>query len=210
MANRAIIFDLDGTLIDSREDLARAGNHARSALGLQPLSLAEVASFVGDGAAKLVERLTPGCTKDERERALAAFFDHYGRQCTEQTRPYQGVGEMLDLLRGGGWLLAVATNKPLAFTLTILDACGLNQFTEVRGGDAMRKPDPGQLLSILAELAAEPGASWMVGDHRNDVIAGRAAGCSVMWCSWGLGSRDGLAVDAEAHSPGDIARLLGA
>jgi phosphoglycolate phosphatase len=115
---------------------------------------------------------------------------------------------MLDQLRHAGWLLAVATNKPLAFTLSILDACGLDQFTEVRGGDAARKPDPGQLLSILAELGADHARSWMVGDHRTDILAGRAAGCAVMWCSWGIGRREDLPIDAQADHPDDVVRLL--
>jgi phosphoglycolate phosphatase len=205
---RALIFDLDGTLVDSREDLATAGNHARAALGLPALATAEVAMMVGDGAATLIERLTPGCSAAERERAMAAFLASYAEHCCERTRPYAGVPEMLDQLRADGWRLAVATNKPLAFTLSILDACGLCQFSEVRGGDAARKPAPGQLLSILSALHADHGRSWMVGDHRTDILAGRAARCWVMWCSWGIGRRDGLAIDAQADHPDDVVSLL--
>ncbi len=208
MVQRALIFDLDGTLVDSRADLAEAGNRARAALGLPALAMAEVAAMVGDGAATLIERLTPGGTTDGRAAAMAAFLAHYAEHCSDRTRPYDGVPEMLDALRHAGWLLAVATNKPLAFTLAILDACGLDHFTEVRGGDAERKPAPAQLLSILSELGAEGASSWMVGDHRTDILAGRAAGCSVMWCSWGIGRREGLLIDAQADRPGDVVRLL--
>ncbi len=208
MVSRALIFDLDGTLVDSREDLAEAGNQARAALALPALSLAQVAVMVGDGAATLIERLTTGCSPGQRARALAAFLAHYAEHCCDRTRPYPGVPEMLGQLRAAGWLLALATNKPLAFTLDILDACGLDHFTEVRGGDGARKPAPGQLLSILAELGAESSRSWMVGDHRTDILAGRAAGCAVMWCSWGIGRRDGLAIDAQADHPDDVVRLL--
>jgi phosphoglycolate phosphatase len=208
LVQRALIFDLDGTLVDSRADLAEAGNHARAALGLPALAMPEVAKMVGDGAATLIERLTPGCSPEGRASAMAAFLAYYAEHCTDRTRPYAGVPEMLGQLRHAGWLLAVATNKPLAFTLAILDACGLDHFTEVRGGDAERKPDPGQLLSILAELGAEGASSWMVGDHRTDILAGRAAGCFVMWCSWGIGRREGLAIDAQADDPDDVVRLL--
>lgn len=205
---RAIIFDLDGTLVDSREDLARAGNQARRELGLDGLGLEAVARFVGDGVDMLIERLTPGRSEPERARARAAFLAFYGDHCTERTRPYPGIEAMLDTLRDRGWLLAVATNKPLVYTVAILDACGLDQFTEVRGGDVARKPDPGQLLSILSELGAAPARSWMVGDHLTDILAGRAAGCSVMWCSWGIGRRDELPIDALAGSPDEVVRLV--
>ncbi len=207
-ALRALIFDLDGTLVDSRDDLARAGNQARAALGLPALPVAEVARMVGDGAAMLIERLTPAADAAARALSLEAFLAYYAEHCCDQTQVYAGVPAMLDQLRAQGWLLAVATNKPLAFTLDILAACGLDHFTEVRGGDAERKPDPGQLLSILHELGAAPGASWMIGDHRTDILAGRAAGCAVLWCSWGLGRHDGLAFDAQADQPGDVVRLL--
>lgn len=204
-----IIFDLDGTLVDSVGDLAAAGNVARGAVGAPALPEAEVGRFVGDGVDKLIERLVPDALR--RPAAKAAFERHYAVHCCERTRPYPGIVELLDRLATAGWALAVATNKPLAFTTRILDACGIaKRFAAVRGGDGPRKPDPGQLTAILGETGAAAGRSWMVGDHHTDVRAGHAAGCRVLFCTWGLGHRDGLTPDAEAATPGEVAALVGA
>lgn len=203
-----IIFDLDGTLVDSVGDLAQAGNVARAAVGLAQLTEAEVARFVGDGVDKLIERLVP----DPGQRAVAkeAFAQHYAAHCCDRTQPYAGISEMLAHLAANGWTLAVATNKPLAFTRRILDTCGIAaHFTEVRGGDGPRKPDPGQLSDILRATGATAARSWMVGDHHTDVRAGHAAGCRVLFCTWGLGHRDGLFPDAEALTPAEVVAALG-
>jgi phosphoglycolate phosphatase len=204
-----VIFDLDGTLVDSVADLAHAGNAARGAVGLAPLAEAAVARCVGDGVDRLIERLVPEPAL--RAPAKQAFERHYAEHCCDRTRPYPGIAELLARLAGAGWVLAVATNKPLAFTRRILAAAGIaDRFAEVRGGDGPRKPDPGQLSDILRATGAAAARSWMVGDHHTDVRAGHAAGCRVLFCTWGLGHRDGLAADAEAARPGDIPALLGA
>ena len=204
---RAAVFDLDGTLIDSRQDIAAAANVAREAVGLAPLDLATVVGFVGDGAQKLIDRLVadPG----RREAAMAAFMAHYAAHCCDLTRPYAGIPAALSALRAAGWRLAVATNKPEAFARTILAQLGLeSHFAGVRGGDRVRKPDPAPVIELLRELDASPAASWMIGDHHTDIRAGRGAGCRIAWCEWGIGERDGLAVDASAAAPADLPRTL--
>ena len=204
-----VIFDLDGTLVDSVGDLASAGNVARAAVGLARLGEADIARFVGDGVDRLIERLVPEAVK--RIAAKQAFERHYDVHCCDRTRPYPGVPELLDRLAAVGWTLAVATNKPLAFTRRILAAAGIAaRFAEVRGGDGPRKPDPGQLSDILRVTGGIAARSWMVGDHHTDVRAGHAAGCRVLFCTWGLGHRDGLVADAEAATPAQVAELLGA
>ncbi|MBA3700854.1 MAG: HAD-IA family hydrolase [Planctomycetes bacterium] len=206
---RVLIFDLDGTLIDSRADLAASGNHARGVVGLPALPLAQVVSYVGDGVDKLIERLVPEVAK--RVSAKHAFEQHYAVHCCDATRPFAGLVEALDRLRSDGWLLAVATNKPDVFTNAILRGCGIAEhFAAVRGGDGPRKPDPGQLRSILRELQGDTAQSWMIGDHHTDIRAGRAAGCRVLFCSWGMGHADGEAVDATIAHPADLVRVLGA
>jgi len=206
---RVLIFDLDGTLIDSRVDLAASGNHARAAVGLPALPLAQVVSYVGDGIDKLIERLVPEAP--QRAAAKHAFEAHYRTHCCDATRPFAGLVEALDHLRAAGWLLAVATNKPNVFTDAILEGCGIaERFAAVRGGDGPRKPDPGQLRSILAELHGDAAQSWMIGDHHTDIRAGRAAGCRVLFCGWGMGHADGEQVDATVALPHDLVQVLGA
>ena len=207
--SRVLIFDLDGTLIDSRADLAAAGNHARGAVGLPALPLSQVVGYVGDGVDKLIERLVPEAVK--RAAAKHAFEEHYREHCCDATRPFDGLVEALDALRAQGWLLAVATNKPDVFTHLILRGCGIaGRFAAVRGGDGPRKPDPGQLRSILDELGGEAARSWMIGDHHTDIRAGRAAGCRVLFCGWGMGRTDGDPVDATILEPRDLPKVLGA
>lgn len=204
------IFDLDGTLVDSRADLAAAGNAARAAIGLPRLPETEVMACVGDGMQKLLERLTPEVEASARARATEAFKAAYAQGCCVRTACYEGVVEALDAVRRQGWILAVATNKPLAFSRRILDHLGLSaRIACVRGGDGPKKPDPGQLQSILHELGADPRRSWMVGDHRTDILAGRAAGCRVLFCTWGIGHADGHPVDAIAHHAREWPALIG-
>lgn len=200
------IFDLDGTLVDSREDLAEAGNAARLAVGLPALAVAEVAACVGDGLDRLIERLVPDGARDA---AKAAFLAAYAGGCTRRTRAYDGVAGALAALRTAGWRTAVATNKPEAFSRRILVHLGLMSLLDgLRGGDGAKKPDPGQLLSLMGELGSSPEATWMVGDHRTDLLAARAAGCRSCFCGWGIGSRDGLEPDRIAASPCELPQLL--
>ena len=211
MTARAVVLDLDGTLIDSRQDIAAAANAARGAVGLAPLDLVTVVGFVGDGAHKLIERLTPAGGAALRTAAMAAFTAHYCDHCCDHTRPYAGIPQALTALRAAGWRLAVATNKPEAFARTILDHLGLIPLIDaIRGGDRVRKPDPAPVIELLHQLGASPAASWMVGDHHTDILAGRGAGCRVAWCDWGFGDRGGLAVDASAGIPADLPRILAA
>lgn len=203
------IFDLDGTLVDSRQDLADAGNAMRAQLGLPPLPLAEVVSYVGDGVERLVERLLPSHGPVAMQRGLALFRTAYDACCTRHTAPYPGIPAALARLRDAGWALGVATNKGLAFSERILVHCGLREaFAAVRGGDRFRKPDPGALLEIRAAVAHDPAHAWMIGDHHTDIRAGQAAQLRVAWAGWGFGHADGLTADALLARPEDVPAVL--
>ncbi len=202
-----LIWDLDGTLVDSRQDIASAANLALADLGRPVLPTDTVIGFVGDGIATLVERLTPGATAAERVRCRERFELHYAAGCCRATIAYPGIVSALTALRDAGHVQAVATNKALAFVGPILRHCGLAEFfAAVRGGDDRRKPDPWQLLDLARELGRPP--AWMIGDHHTDLLAGRAAGARVLFCRWGLGHDGGVPYDAAAAAATDIPALI--
>ena len=187
---RLLVFDLDGTLVDSSRDLASATNAAlaRVAPGAPTIPLDVVVSFVGEGARLLVERSLRHAGVDEApEAVLPVFFECYGERLLETTRLYPGVAEALDAV--AGCTLAVLTNKPGPFSRTILEGLGVaGRFARIWGyGDvAARKPDPAGLLRLIEELGAAVGDAWMIGDSAVDVRTGRAAGVRVAGVTWGL------------------------
>ena len=192
MKYRAVLFDLDGTLVDSVPDLAAAANALLAELGRATLSEAEIAVMVGDGVAKLVERalLASGAGDVALEPAIRRFSAIYGAGATTLTRPYPGVLEVLEGLSRQGFGLAVCTNKPARATETVLQGLGLSRFFPVvLGGDSLpqRKPDPAPLLAALDRLGAAPAEAAMLGDHRNDVLAARAAGTDALFARYGYG-----------------------
>ncbi|MDE2198422.1 MAG: HAD-IA family hydrolase [Rhodospirillales bacterium] len=189
--DRVLVFDLDGTLVDSVPDLMAALNRLMAARGLARFDAAAVTAMVGDGAAALVARgfAARGAAADAA--ALADFLADYGANAAVATRPYPGVAETLAALREAGWGMAVCTNKPAAPARDLLAALGLAEFfTAVGGGDsfAVRKPDPGHVLAVLAAAGGDAGRAVMVGDHHNDVAAARGAGIGCIFAGWGYGA----------------------
>ena len=210
---RLLVFDLDGTLVDSSRDIASAVDAAlaRVAPGTAPIPLDATLSFVGEGARLLVERCLRhaglGLTADE---VLPVYLDCYRERLLDTTRPYPGIVEALDALRGT--TLAVLTNKPGDMSRVILDGLGLGQrFARVWGaGDVpSRKPDPAGLLGLMAELGATAEETWMVGDSATDVLAARAAGVRVAGVTWGFHSQAlrATAPDRLVDLPAELARL---
>jgi phosphoglycolate phosphatase len=188
----ALLFDLDGTLVDSVPDLAAAVNTVLAEHGLAPLSEPEIAGMVGDGVAALVERalLARGGRGIALSPAVERYVALYKANATTLSRPYPGVADGLAELAGAGVGLAVCTNKPEAATRAVLEGLGLDRFFPVvLGGDSLasRKPDPAPLLAALDQLGAGAAESAMIGDHRNDVLAARAAGTSVIFARYGYG-----------------------
>jgi phosphoglycolate phosphatase len=187
---RLLVFDLDGTLVDSSRDLAAATNAAlaRIAPGAPEIPLAVVVSFVGEGARLLVERSLRHAGIDRAtEEVLPAFFECYGERLLDTTRLYPGVAAALDAV--AGCTLGVLTNKPGPFSRTILEGLGVaSRFARIWGyGDVQaRKPDPAGLVRLVEELEATPEDAWMIGDSAIDVRTGRAAGVRVAGVTWGL------------------------
>ena len=196
-----MVFDLDGTLVDSARDLASAVNAMldRLAPGTPPLAEPEVRTFIGEGARLLVSRsLTRAGLPHSPEEALPVFLDCYRARLLETTRLYPGVAETLDAL--GGHVLAVLTNKPGDLSRSIVDGLGLGgRFARVYGsGDLPRKPDPAGLVRLMEETGLGAGATVMVGDSAIDVQAGRAAGV------YTVGVRYGFAPDSLRAHPPDV------
>jgi phosphoglycolate phosphatase len=187
---RALIFDLDGTLIDSKLDLALAVNATRKHMGLEELDHARVFSYVGHGAQMLIRRaLEEGVSEAEVESALAYFLDYYRAHMLDNTLPYPGVREGLELLAGRP--MAVLTNKPVRFSRAILEGLGLaGYFRVIYGGNSFerKKPDPMGLLHVLGEFGVAPPEVLLVGDSEIDVQTARNAGTWVAGVSYGLGS----------------------
>jgi len=193
MSPRALLFDLDGTLVDSVPDLAAALAILLAERGRPPLGIAAVTAMVGDGAAKLVERAlaASGAGGTPLGPALDRFLALYEANATRLTRVYDGVPEGLGALADAGWRLALCTNKPERATRAVLEALGLApHFAVVLGGDSLptRKPDAGPLLAALDRLGVAPSRAAMVGDHANDVLAARNAGTAAILARYGYGA----------------------
>jgi phosphoglycolate phosphatase len=201
-APRGIVFDLDGTLIDSRRDIAAAVNAMRAERDLPPLPAGEVGGLVGEGARVLVRRALPATTGGgDLKEALASYLAHYGEVCLETTRPYPGVAAMLATL-AQSFALAVLSNKGEALSRRILESLRLNRYLrEVVGGDTLptRKPNPGGLYLLADRLGIPAPRLLLVGDSWIDAETARAAGCPFAMTLWGAG--DAGSAPAAGETP---------
>lgn len=208
---RCLVFDLDGTLVDSVPDLAACLNRVLAARNLDPLSIAEVAALVGDGVQALIARAFAARDATPDARAAVDYTEDYAAHVADATRLYPGVAALLDSARAAGWRLAVCTNKPERLAHAVLAATGIDRlFASVGGGDSFpaRKPDPAHLRATLAAAGAEPARAVMVGDHRNDILAATGAGLPCIFAAWGY-SPLAHATDAAAiaHRAQDVLPL---
>jgi phosphoglycolate phosphatase len=211
-----VVFDLDGTLIDSIGDLCTAVNRTVAEWGGRRLSVDEVARMVGEGARLLVGRaVTASGAAATDEEALARFLDVYDGLLPGDTRPYPGIPQLLERASSVA-RLAVLTNKPTDATRKILDACGLSgRFVEIIGGDGRfrRKPHPDGLLHLARSVGVDPGATLMVGDSTVDLLTARAAGAALCVARYGFGQLtfDSTKLDGSerfADAPADILRAI--
>ena len=219
LAVRALLIDLDGTLLESGPDLARAMNRTLAEQGLAELHLPQVVSFIGRGLGHLLSQslcvaLGRAPTQTEIDALLPRFEAHYEDLLAFDSPPYPGVVDGLGALRDAGFALACVTNKHQRFTLPLLDKTGLARFFDlVVSGDtcARKKPHPDMLLHAFDHFAVTPAEALMIGDSSNDVEAARAAGCPV-WCL-PYGYNEGgpgvpLAADRVIDSLAELSGLL--
>src|SRR5215510_13729851 len=176
MSSFLLVFDLDGTLVDSAPDLRRALNQMLRERGRPALSLPQVKRMIGDGVPTLVARAlaVSGADPAEAATALPRFLEIYEANPAQLSRPYPGVSETLTALRRRGYRLAICTNKPQRATIAVMqDLDLLPLFDGIAGGDRfpMKKPHPGHLLRLIAELGAMPKTTAMIGDNENDAAA---------------------------------------
>jgi phosphoglycolate phosphatase len=208
---RLLIFDLDGTLVDSRRDLIDAVNATRASLGLPPLDDQTISSYIGNGAPRLIERALPGFSDDHRAQALQFFLAYYREHKLDHTGLYPGVREALELF--GDRTLAVLTNKPVRISREMLEQLGVGRrFRYVYGGNSFenKKPHPEGVLAILKESGTPPSQALMVGDSDVDVITGRNAGIHTCGVSYGFKPHtfEDTPPDILVHSLSELAELL--
>ncbi len=202
---RTLLFDLDGTLIDSVPDIAAAANRTMRALGLAERPRENVRMWTGNGSERLIKRTITGEWDGEPdpallEQALPLFFDLYAEHIWELSRFYAGVEETMARLRAEGFALACVTNKPDRHTGLLLEISGLaRQLSTWVGGDTIgvRKPDPGQLLHAAESLDSATSECIMIGDSMNDIQAARAAGMRVICLTYGYNQ----GIDLRTGSP---------
>jgi len=220
MAVIAIVFDFDGTLVDSAPGLAASANVVLDEWGHPPITVEDAQNFIGDGMAVFSERAVAkggGVLKaEDQEKFVARFRAIYREKDAEETVLYPGALETLEMLADSGIRMGLCTNKPYEATLPILSAVGIDgHLSAVFGGDSLdgiRKPDPRHVLAVLDALETSPTEAVMVGDSPNDVKAGQAAGLTVYAVTYGysLGPVENLGADRLIDSLAELPGLISA
>ena len=214
---RAVIFDLDGTLIDTAGEIAIALNRSFEEFQLPPLPMKAVENLIGRGVHSMIERALQqvAAASVDLDAAVARFEDHYAKTVGTEAKLFQGVLEGLALLRDAGYKMSVVTNKPRYFTERLLERLAVKRYFvgSVTGDDGIRrKPHGDMLVAACVIMDTSAAASLMIGDSDNDVLAARSAGCPV-WCV-PYGYNEGrapetLACDRIVATVEEAARLLG-
>lgn len=214
--NHLIIFDLDGTLADTRADLARAVNLVRSSYGLSKFPMDKIIGYVGGGRTQLMEKSLHDQSEKDIADACNRFTEYYGRNLVVNTRPYDGVADTLKALWSKGFFLAVLSNKPGDMCRRITAFFELDQYliTTLGGGDVSTvKPEPEGFYEVL-RVAGEKGFSgkkentWMVGDHHTDLQLALNVGINSIFCNFGFGSRLEMNPDFEIERFKEIESII--
>lgn len=198
---KAVIFDLDGTLLNTLGDLTAAVNHGLIAHGLPTRTEAQVRSYVGDGVRELIARACPSDTDEPvRDAVLAAYLPYYAAHNADLTAPYDGVLDLLATLQAAGCRLAVVSNKHDAGVQALCARFFGDYLDLAVGADGSRplKPAPDGILYALSQLGVDPADAWYVGDSAVDVVTARAAGVRCAAVTWGFQDRHRLAEQRPA------------
>ena len=207
----ALCFDLDGTLIDSADDLVQATIHSLHGLGIDPPPPEVIIGYVGGGARGLLQgSMGEAATPERLDAGLAAFIDYYGEHLLDHTLPYPGVEEVLRHFFATK-PMGVVTNKPEAFSRSILEGLGLaGYFREILGYDSVerKKPHPEGILQALHGWGVEPTRAVMVGDSDHDILAGKAAGTVTVAVAYGFKPPEELLSAGPDYLIHDIRELI--
>lgn len=200
---QTVIFDLDGTLLDTVADLAAAGNYVCRQNGWQEHTVAAYRRMVGNGVQTLVRRFSPNSAYSPllQAVALSQFNEYYGQHLTEHTEPYPGIHDMLRCLKKSGIMLAVYSNKTDSFTKKLIEHFFPDTFDFIQGklDGVPVKPDPAGLLHLLDVLHADPAQSLFVGDSEVDIQTSRNGKVHTCAVSWGFRARELLEAEEPEH-----------
>lgn len=209
MSDKAFIFDLDGTLLDTSVDLASAVNQMRLHYGLPELPIDTVVSYIGDGALKLTERALQGSGIPASE-AVQVFLARYEADVCQATDFYPDMKRFVETLKQRHIPLGILTNKPQRATDKLVACLGIGHlFDFVYGPDLFgKKPDPTGLRHCLSQMQVAPEAAYMIGDHHTDLYAGNATGVTTVFAHYGFGEIGGARADIEIRAASELFDLL--
>ncbi len=211
--NRLAIFDLDGTLVDSLDDLVLSANEARRFFKLPPLPKEEIASFVGDGMVMFVKRLFNGAPV-ELEEGIKKVKEEYSLHLTDNTRFYKGMPECVNRLKKAGFKVGILSNKTEKFSRMVIEQLRMIEaFDFIYGGDSFdeKKPSPLPIIKILEEFKGDRRESFMIGDSCNDILSGKKAGIKTIAVVFGFNGTSHLReckADFTAHTPDDVCKII--
>ncbi|MBI5232771.1 MAG: HAD-IA family hydrolase [Deltaproteobacteria bacterium] len=211
LKRKLIIFDLDGTLIDSSADIAWAANKTLSQMGYPEMDAAAIKKCIGRGVRSLMSLLMPSEPSERIDLARDVFLEHYGSHLTVSTTLYPGTMDTLEYLKGAGKNMAIVTNKPIGLTEAILDSLEIRDyFSAVLGGDSLlnKKPHPEPLLKILDLLQTTLEDAVFIGDSRTDIETGHAASVATIGAAYGFRGRKELEDAGCSIVIEDIAGLI--